>query len=40
MLTLSAVTGEEGHTTENEGEAGRRLCGYWRTIFQARQQGP
>ena len=39
-LTISAVTDEEGHTLENEDESGRRLCEYWRTIFQARQEGP
>ena len=25
---------------KNEDESGRRLCEYWGTIFQARQQGP
>ena len=40
VLTLSAVTGEEGHSLENEDESGRRLCEYWRTIFRARQEGP
>ena len=25
---------------ENEDESGRRLCEYWGTIFQARQEGP
>ena len=40
VLTLSAVTDEEGHPLENEDESGRRLCEYWGTIFQARQEGP
>ena len=40
VLTLSAVTDEEGHTLENEDESGRRLCEYWGTIFQARVEGP
>ena len=40
VLTLSAVTDEEGHPLENEDDFGRRLCEYWRTIFQARQEGP
>ena len=40
MPTLSAVTDEEGHPLENEDDSGRRLCEYWRTIFQARQEGP
>ena len=39
MLTLSAVTDEEDHPLENEDESGRRFCDYWRTIFQARQEG-
>ena len=25
---------------ENEDESGRRLCEYWGTIFQAREEGP
>ena len=29
VLTLSAVTDEEGHPLENEDESGRRLCEYW-----------
>ena len=40
VLSLSAVTDEEGHPLENEDESGRRLCGYWGTIFQARMEGP
>ena len=40
VLSLSAVTDEEGHPLENEDESGRRLCDYWRTIFQARQEVP
>ena len=40
VLTLSAVTDEAGHPLENEDESGRRLCEYWGTIFQARQEGP
>ena len=40
VLTLSAITDEEGHPLENEDESGRKLCEYWRTIFQARQEGP
>ena len=40
VLTFSAVTDEEDHSLENEDETGRRLCEYWRTIFQARQEGP
>ena len=40
MLTLSALTDEEGHSLDNEDEPGRRLCDYWGTIFQAREEGP
>ena len=40
VLSLSAVTDEEGHPLENEDESGRRLCDYWRTVFQAREEGP
>ena len=40
MLSLSAVTDEEGHPLENEDESGRRLCEYWRNIFHAREEGP
>ena len=40
VLSLSAVTDEEGHPLENEDESGRRLCEYWGTIFQARVEGP
>ena len=40
VLSLSAVTDEEGHTLENEDESGRRLCECWGTIFQAREEGP
>ena len=40
MFSLSAVTDEEGHPLETEDESGRRLCEYWGTIFQARQEGP
>ena len=40
VLSLSAVTDDEGHPLENEDESGRRLCEYWRTIFQARVEGP
>ena len=40
VLSLSAVTDEEDHPLENEGESGRRFCEYWRTIFQARVEGP
>ena len=40
VLSLSAVTDEEGHPLENEDESGRRLCEHWRTIFQARVEGP
>ena len=40
MLSLNAVTDEEGHPLENENESGRRLCEYWRTIFQASEEGP
>ena len=29
VLTLSAVTDEEGHPLESEDESGRRLCAYW-----------
>ena len=39
VLTLSAVTDEEGYPLENEDDSGRRLCEYWGTIFQARQEG-
>ena len=38
--TCSAVTDEEGHPLENEDESGKRLCEYWSTIFQAREEGP
>ena len=40
VLSLSAVTDEEDHPLENEDESGRRFCEYWRTIFQARVEGP
>ena len=40
MLTFSAVTDEEGHPLENEDESGREFCECWRTIFQAREEGP
>ena len=40
VLTLSAVTDEEGYPLENEDESGRRLCEYWGNIFQAREKGP
>ena len=40
VLSLSAVTDEEGHPLENEDESGRSLCEYWGTIFQARMEGP
>ena len=40
VLTLSAITDEEGHPLENEDESGRRLCEYWGTIFQTRQDSP
>ena len=40
VLSLSAVTDEAGHPFENEDESGRRLCEYWETIFQAREEGP
>ena len=39
MLCLHAVTDEDGHPLENEDESGRRLCEYWGTIFQARNEG-
>ena len=29
VLSLSAVTDDEGHSLENEDESGRRLCEYW-----------
>ena len=40
VLSLGAVTDEEGHPLENEDESGRRPCEYWRIIFQAREEGP
>ena len=40
VLSLSAVTDEEGHPLENEDESGRRLCEYGGTIFQAREESP
>ena len=40
MLFVSALTDEEGHPLEDEDESGRRLCEYWRTIVQARAEGP
>ena len=40
VLTISAVTDEEGHPLENEDESARRLREYWGTIFHARQEGP
>ena len=40
MLPLSAVTDVEGHPLENEDESGRRVCDYWRTIFQACEEAP
>ena len=39
MLRLHAVTDEYGHLLENEDESCRRLCEYWSTIFQARNEG-
>ena len=39
VLSLSAITDEEGHPLENEDGSGRRLFEYWRTIFQARMAG-
>ena len=39
VLTLSAFADEEGHPLENEDDSGRRLCEYWGTIFQAREEG-
>ena len=38
VLSLSAVTDEEP-SVENEDESGRKLCEYWWTIFQAREEG-
>ena len=40
MLTLCTVTDEDGHPLENEEESGRKLCHFWRTIFQARAERP
>ena len=40
MLTLSAVTDEEGHPLENEDDSGRRFYEFWGNIFQGRQEGP
>ena len=40
MLSLSAVTDEEGHPLDNEDDSGRSLREYWGTIFQAREEGP
>ena len=40
VLSLSADTDEEGHPLDNEDDSGRRLCEYWGTIFQAREEGP
>ena len=40
VLSLSALTDDEGHPLENDDEFGRRLCDYWGTIFQAREEGP
>ena len=40
VLTLSAVADEDGHPLEHGDESGRRLSEYWRTIFQAREEGP
>ena len=40
VLTLNAVTDEEDHPLEYEDESARRLCEYWGTIFQAREEGP
>ena len=40
VLSLSAVTDEEGHSLDNEDDSGRRLCEYWGAIFQARDEGP
>ena len=40
MLSLSAVTDEEGHPLENEDESGRRLCEFLGTIFQGREESP
>ena len=38
MLCFHA-TDEDGHPRENEDESVRRLCEYWRTIFEARVEG-
>ena len=40
LYCLSVLTDEEDHPWENEDESGRRFCEYWRTIFQARVEGP
>ena len=40
VLCLNVVTDEDGNPLENEDESGRRLSEYWRTIFQARVEGP
>ena len=39
VLSLHAVTDEEGHPLENEDESGR-LCEFSETIFQAREESP
>ena len=39
MLSLSAVTDEEWLPLEKEDESGTRFCDYWRTIFQACEEG-
>ena len=36
MLSLHAVTGDEGRPIDDEDESGRRLCAYWGRIFEAR----
>ena len=39
MFCLHAVTDEDSHPLDNEDESGRRLCEYWSTIFQTRNEG-
>ena len=40
LCQKNEVINEEAHPSENDGESGRRLCEYWRIMFQAREEGP
>ena len=38
MLSLHAVTGEDGHPCEDEDESCMRLCTYWSKVFESRNE--